>query len=194
MTINIVPLNWSKVVESPVNGRDTELFFTYNPYKARIHMVQSHNGVVVRKAQSSIKTHILFRGTWKPYREGKYMAHSNIYEFSLPLLPFHWICSIRSQAPLSIIPLSLSLNRAPNTCVFPLFTSSFPSLVYINTTLLPVIKKKNKTTSFLRGKKREEIGQATVELFLVIWEREEGCRHSHKGVFMSLSTLPARKR
>ena len=42
-------------MESPKNGGDIGVFFIYNRYKARIHMVQSNSGVVVKRVQPSTK-------------------------------------------------------------------------------------------------------------------------------------------
>lgn len=112
---NIVPLNWSKVVESPKNEGNMGLLFTSNLYKARFHVVRSPSDVVVKEHSPPQKKEFqrltfFIRGSWKPGKEGKYMAHGNIHKFSFLFVHFTHTAYICSQASFSTIPPSFSPN------------------------------------------------------------------------------------
>lgn len=125
----MVPLKWSKEVESPGNGGDTGIFFTYNLYKARSHMVQSHGGVMIRETQSSMKRNSEDSDALFGNHEEKANIWCTRTFMSSPFFSTHvtLICSFCAPASLSTIPPGLSLSPAPHSC-FPLFTSSLLSL------------------------------------------------------------------
>lgn len=87
------------------------IFFTYDLNKARIHMVQSNSGVVMKTVQLSTKKGI--SKTQSLYLETTKRRQTNIHEFSFLHCPFYsylLFSSISLQASptlsfLSLLPL-----------------------------------------------------------------------------------------
>lgn len=126
---NIVPLNWSKVVESPKNGGNMGFFFPSNLYKARFHVVQSPSDVVVKEHSPAQKrnfkdSHSLFEFLGNQEKKAN-IWHMETCINSFFSVHFTHIAYICSQASLSTIPPSFSPNWAPHLCLSSLLSTSW---------------------------------------------------------------------